>query len=124
MTPEQIQQLIDYMRDMGELAVSKGFELAMRQVYASAITNFIWAIVTLIGLGVSIWALKQGITAVKDHSSWQYKSDAEFWGTIFGIFGIVIFGLLAGALITDAIKYLVNPEWYAIDLLFGLITGG
>ena len=113
MTPEQVTQLIEYLKNMGELAVSKGFELAMRQVYVGIVGECILLLAGVIGILVARWAIKKA----KDNS----YSDVE-WGILGGLMAVFsafaipfsIYGLLAKIL---------NPEWYAIKMMFDLVTG-
>lgn len=124
MTPEQIAALIEYLKNIGEFAVSKGFELAVRQVYANAAIAGLLMLASLLALIPIKWCLGQAKLAMADHDSLQYQGDAEVWGLMTGGFGLAIFGVMFFYNLTNLVRYLMNPEWYAIDLLFKLVTGG
>lgn len=122
MTPEQIAALIEYLKNIGEFAVSKGFELAIRQVYANAAVAGLWVVASLFMLIPTVWCFKQARIAFNDEDSWQSQQDAEVWGILVGVMLSIVFTMAFLANLTRLIQYLINPEWYAMDLLFKLIS--
>ena len=124
MTPEQIAALIEYLKNMGEFAVSKGFELAVRQVYAEAAVAGVLVLASLFALIPIRWCFQQAKIALTDANSSQYHSDAEVWGIMAGGFGLVLFAIVFLINLVTVMQYLINPEWHAINLLFDLVTGG
>jgi hypothetical protein len=129
-TPEQISELIEYLKGLGELAVTKGFEVAMKQVSVMLATRVVYLLVGIIFLIVAI-ALWKGATNMKKRFESQ-EPEKDIWGEwsredkffllraasiVFGIASIVC---TADSIIKIA-SYLINPEWYAIQLMLDLV---
>ena len=114
MTPEQVQQLIEYFRNTGELAVSKGFDLAMKQVWVGLMECVIWLVIGIVVLLLGTWLFKKGRNADRFDADMFHLGGgvSVFFATI--ILPIAIYGIAAR---------LINPEWQAIKLMFGLLTG-
>lgn len=122
MTPEQIAELIEYLKNLGELAIGKGFELAMRQVYVLAMYAGLWFVAALFTfiIGLRIW--KQ---AHKTNAERKWNIDDEtFFLYIVGGCLMALGGIVGFYHIGEVLAIVINPEWRAIDLIFGLVTGG
>lgn len=132
MTPEQISELIEYLKGLGDLAVSKGFEISMKQVSVMAVTQIVYLVASIIALMIArfLWNISTGLIKVYaekpkefNESEWGEWSPADksfAYRAVGGIVGIVSIACMVGALI-KIVSYLINPEWYAIQLMLGLV---
>ena len=82
---------------------------AMRQVYRDAIYDCI------IGVGVLLFMAAIVIFGVREARA-EHNGDEAIWYIV----GVGI-GLVAILLLVSAIQKFINPQWYAIKLLEGLI---
>jgi hypothetical protein len=109
MTPEQIQQALDYLRKLGEAAVTKGYDILSRQVLFNAIHDVIWV---LVGIALTIL----GACLIKGRSA----DDGWWWMAMLGlIFGAVLIFVF----IFPAINALINPDWMAIQMILNAASG-
>ena len=111
MTEEQIQQLIDYLRMLGEAAVDKGFALAMLEVKVRIIQNAIGAVVGLALFPLGIWTWKK-------HQQDKYGM-WDLWTFFSMLAGAIVFLVTALSLV----GYALNPEWRAIRIVLSAISG-
>lgn len=112
MNSEQIERLVRELMQTGEILATKGYQLALKQVYVMAVHEVLWAVLLLVVFYLSLRAIRHGY-ALKENS---YHSLWEMWVT----FGWLFAGASAVILPTrigTAIGYLMNPEWYAVKLL-------
>lgn len=116
MTSEQMQELIDTLLNMGETMATEAFRLAMRQVMVIAITNTVWSIVAIIAAIGSYKLARYGQEKSNEDrlSIWDLGAPTVAAGGLFAI-------LIAAIMLNDAIVRFINPEWYAIELVLGLI---
>ncbi len=114
MTPEQIQELIDKLLGMGETMATQGFRLALLQVQVNFWQNAAW-IVFLFLVEVGLYKLfRHALAKFEDNEEWAM-------GIIFpGIFGLAI-GFIIATLLSQAIAFAINPEWYAIEKIMSLL---
>ncbi len=100
------------------------WKIMIRQQYAKAIGDLILPIVLLL-MCVAYWAIiKRGW--VKDPHACE---DARIWRVVMvtgvPIFFGIIFTIWTAVSLSDSIKYLINPEYYAVrDLLLMLLRPG
>lgn len=132
MTPEQIAELVEYLKGLGELAVSKGFEISMKQVAVMATTRIIYLAVGIVAILVARFLWKASTDLIKEYAEKPKEFNESDWGDwspadkslayriVSGIVGIVSIACMADSLIKIA-SYLINPKWYAIQLMFGLV---
>ena len=119
MTQLDIQELIEYIKWLGEAAVHKGFELAMLEVRVRIFQQFVWLGVSLVALVVAALLAR---TAVRHAPASLYDDGAfPFW------IGAGIAGLLGGvglaAAVSELISYVLNPEWRAIEIILQAVGG-
>lgn len=123
MTPEQIQEIIDYLRSLGEVVLNKGFELALREVYVDAAECFIALIIAIVMMRLGAKGLQIGAEIIKARDE-RYDSDQEMWYIAGGLTGVIIGPLLALIALFNLPSLLINPQWVAIQKIFELVTGG
>ena len=103
-----LQQLIDFLKSASPIVWST----FVRQVYTYAGADFIW----VIGLSIaSIFLVKLGkygkkISDDESYSGWEI-------GYIFSFIGSAIAGGVAFGLLISGIMGLINPQYYAIQLI-------
>lgn len=109
MNPEQIKELIDQLLQTGEILATRTFEIAMKQVYVEVFQNFVGAFICLLAVILGVILYKKGTNA---HHN-DFLSGADVPGVIFGLLG----GIFFWAPLAAAISRLMNPEWYAVQML-------
>lgn len=123
MTPEQIDNLINYLINTGELLATEGYNLALRQVL---INGWVWVGIGcaffLATIGCLSYAAKMDKVATKIASQnrhqfaierWHEKESEGYVSALFAfIFSVVGIGI--------GISRLLNPGWYAIQKLMNL----
>lgn len=132
MTPEQISELIEYLKGLGELAVTKGFEISMKQVSVMAVTQIVYLVASIIALMIArfLWNISTGLIKVyaekpkefneSEWGEWSPSDKSFAYRAVGGIVGIVSIAVIVNTLI-KIVSYLINPEWYAIQLMLGLV---
>jgi len=104
-----LQQLLDFLKTTSPLVWS----VLIRQVYVNIVSNFLWAIgagiacVFLEKLGKKSWAKYE---EEGDYSDWNVVSVLSYIGSVSG-------GVITLALVIDSIMKLINPQYYAIQLI-------
>lgn len=113
MNEQQILELIEYLKTMGEMAVSKGFELALLEVQVRLIQNSFASVIAASLIVLSVVFIKR--IANKKWGAYN-QTDKELAYTGAG----VLLGISAIWLATElsvVTGYLLNPEYRAIKLL-------
>ena len=112
MTPEKIQEVIDYLLKTGELLATKGFEIAYRQVWVEGVIySVIFGVLLILGIIGIVHAWRVG---------WKPENTEEekyFFELLVSIF-IFVIGIVA---LPSKIMMLLNPSWYAIKMLLNLL---
>jgi len=124
MDTELFRQVLEYLKTTGEFMAKAGFEITVRQVYANAITALIGGLFAFIFLFVVFFSWKNILKTV-DFSSTTGQQDSMYivWGIISALGSVIsILHLLLSFPI--AIKMLINPYWYAIEMIIKLVNGG
>jgi hypothetical protein len=112
---ELLQQLVEFIKDASPYV----WNLLIKQEYINAYANLIWTgillLVCIIGIiiGTKMWKLGN-----KENDDDWYSASFAFF--IFSI----ISGVVGLAILTPAIKILLNPEYYAIIHIIEKLTGG
>ena len=106
MNPDEILSLLEHIGELLTPAATAAWEIAVRQATGLAITHAFGAVVGLIVIGLSAWGLKK-----------LGDDDLGVLPLLGLIAGVAIFLVCA----TQAILRFVNPPWYAIQLLGGLV---
>ena len=123
MDTELFRQVLEYLKTTGEFMAKAGFEITVRQVYANAITALIGGLFAFIFLFVVFFSWKNILKTV-DFSSTTGQQDSMYivWGIISALGSVIsILHLLLSFPI--AIKMLINPYWYAIEMIIKLVNG-
>ena len=92
--------------------------IARRQVAANIAEVAIWFVFCAIAAIALAFVTRHG---VREYRKNDYNSSWEL-GAVFSGIGSVGCALVAFGLSTSLVKYLINPEFYAIKVLMDLIT--
>lgn len=138
MDNELVQEILDRLDAVGE-AVSEGavagFEVLVRQAFITGLTNTLWGVL-LVAVGtVASVTLYRSYVAYRDTKLGQ-RSESLRWSSVyrwehfFHSPAPYVGGVLAAicmpiglTLLTDGIKYLVNPEYYALKEVMSIFGG-
>lgn len=123
MTPEQIKALIDQLLQTGEVLSTKAFELAMRQIYLMAGLDAFFGLLFLIASVVLFfhWR-KQNAVYNSDYYTYSRHEQAGTLRWVFGLF--LLFSMFAFLVeFGFVVSYIVNPQWYAVQLLISTCLG-
>jgi hypothetical protein len=116
MNPNEIQDLVELLIEIGGSVAQAGFEIAYKQALVEGYSNVLWAIVWI---AIGIVLLRQVPKTNKKAKEDEYSMwDGATW--ILGIAGSICL-FVAPFTIHQAMGYLLVPEWRAIELLLGLL---
>ena len=119
---EQLQEIITYLTRLATPIAQAGFELALRQVYVKLAQNIVIGLAALVLTykGIRIYHDgKQRIKALEAEGRRLSYSEKE-GHEITQIFLIVGLFVTTGTMIVtllNAVSYMINPNWYAIQLI-------
>jgi hypothetical protein len=147
MTPEQIQQIIDFLKQISTTIAQKGYEIFYQQVYFNYIWSIFWIAFTFV-LSVSVIFVHRGIVKwlnkkyapmtieeykkMYDHVyQYQYNDDLDpdkdtrnMWIKASLFLSIAIWLLSLVTIIIDmkyVVNFLINPNWLVIQLVINNI---
>lgn len=113
---ETLSQLIAWIREASPLV----WGIAMRQVYVGVVMNFVWMAVFATGIS-ALLALarycRRGIAKRPEYHDEDWYTEGLWVSIILAI--VSVFPTVIT--LCCAISGLLNPEWYAIELLLGQI---
>ncbi len=119
MTTEQIQDLIDYLRTIGEAAVEKGFELAMLEVQVSIVQNALFFGLAVIGIVVGLLFTRSALRYKPDPNN--RSDDGVFTRGMAAGGALLISTMVFLATAHNLIGLMINPQWRAIEIVLGLL---
>jgi len=113
---ETLRSLVEFVKTASPLV----WDAVLRQVYVTAVTNFIWLLALVVGLVVlvkiSLHCRRNYVVAEAytldgwDRSDWATTMAITMGGAV-----IVIVAILIG--LTETISRLLNPNYYAIQMI-------
>src|SRR3989304_1984844 len=122
MTPEQIQDLLDRLFEIGGAVASNGWRIAMRQVYVEMVTNAVWFFVVLgVVVVLAIATKKVAKQYLQDREDLRSYPDSEWKLVVLGT--LLSISIVLPFLLNAVVVRLVNPEWYAVRLLLDIVRG-
>lgn len=108
-----LQELIEFVKSASPLV----WETLYRQVYVEALGVFLW----VIGLVVAIVTLIR----LAKWSKQQEDEDTDWEGFDITLYvASALIGVFAFGLLISVVKYIANPNYYAIKLILENINGG
>lgn len=128
MTPQEIEQIIDMLAEKLGPIGGQVWSIYVRQVYVSIVVSVLWAVlflaVGIVGMVAGILIqrrLKRDRAASKDpQGHWEnYFDPTLYYSSIATAYGLGGTGLVLAALALSECVKLLNPEYYAIQMLLG-----
>lgn len=122
MDNEVVQEVLRRIDSLGELS-AEGFEVLVQQAFASGLTKVVWAllwtVLVLVSYRVGRAAHEERFLPEVFHynPSSPYNASAGVPLVIFSSFFGLTFFIAAIYMTMEAIKWLSNPEFYAIRFL-------
>ena len=122
---EVLVKLVEFVENASPVI----WEAAQRQVVADMATNAIW-IVAAVGLAAFlVWVARGcenvilGIEEYNEGKGWSNAKDSEGWhmSLIMSYVGVVALTLGALVLLTGNIRMAINPTYYAIQNIMGMV---
>jgi hypothetical protein len=117
MTDEILRELIEFI----ENASPAVWSTLLKQVYSDAFTLLAWGVFVAI-LAVVSFKLAR-VFNKKNKDGYNGRDDYEFMLWMTSVLAVVAVPS-AFAMFVEAIKYLINPEFYAIRFILMQIGGG
>jgi len=128
MDTKLFQQVLEYLKTTGEFVAKTGFEITVRQVYANAVGYFISAffMILLFILCVVFFVKLNKKCKENDDSMDDFlvNNPILFFVAFLATIGVVISPIVLCDLLITATKMLINPYWYAIEMILSLVNGG
>jgi len=110
------KDLLEELIDVVQQTAPELWRIANRQVYGDIARNCLWIIVCIIVIYVGIRLLKHGYKLKEDDYSCDWEYAVMCGWIMLGVSPIVLVSLL-----DSVIGKLINPEYYAIQVLMNLI---
>jgi len=120
--------ILDFLSKLGEQVSSTGqevFKIYMQQAYVNGISSLIWAtvlfLIFIVGCSITGFVLisKSKKLNVEDYSSKKNYEEEKIvyilFGAAFITMGCVIFLIFGMSELTDGVKHLINPQYYALQ---------
>jgi hypothetical protein len=123
MTDQVLQKLIEFLQNASPLV----WHIFIKQVYIDAATNIVLAIILLVPFVVLVRGGNRARIMLKQEQTDRSTNEsADHWeGMAWAYYLSSAFpGIASFILFTTAIGYLINPEYYVIQMILSKITGG
>ena len=120
--------ILDFLSKLGEQVSSTGqevFKIYMQQSYVDGISSLIWAsvlfLIFIVGCSITGFVL---ISKSKKLNRDDFDSKNDFEeekiayigvGIAFVVIGCILFLIFGMSELTDGIKHLINPQYYALQ---------
>ena len=115
MTSDQIQEVIQYLINLGETMATGAYQLALKRTVFLGVRDLLWAIFFVGVLVASVCAVRKGEALNKKRNS--YSGDDgdlyEICGWLIGLTSVPLIFYLLGR----AVDLFLNPEWNAIKMI-------
>jgi hypothetical protein len=118
MNPEDLEKVVEYLRNLASPVVEKGWELAYRQVLFNRIWDGLWIVICIALLVMGIILAKKTWKEMQDNNN-DYGDD-QFYGFLFAMaigLGIAIPLLVIMSNVYEVLNFLLNPEWQVIEFI-------
>lgn len=112
---QAVLELIEYLKGVSPFV----WEAVIRQVYVEAWSKVFWSLAFCFAMFLLNQHLGKKQKESVDPSEFYGDNDWAVWVRI----GSVITGFLSLAYLSNAIKWLANPEFYAIRYIIEKVTG-
>lgn len=115
MIDEVLRKLIEFLQEVSPLV----WQALVKQVYVEAFSKFAWGALLLIGAFFLVKLAAKVKAAYKE----EYQDGAEDITAGLVYFISLFVGVVGFAFVVSALKWVANPEYYAIRLLVENIGG-
>lgn len=112
MTSDQIQEVIQYLVNLGETMATGAYQLALQRVVFMGVQNLVGAGLFFLGLLGAMFAIRKGEAMKK-----VAKDDDWEWYIIGGWASVVGTSIVIMAFLVDALDCFLYPEWNAIQMI-------
>jgi len=118
------KMVLDFLSKLGEQVSSTGqevFKIYMQQSYVNGISSLIWAtvlfLIFIVGSGIISYKLLKHANKLKEDDN--FDEDEYFLsiggGIALAVISVLIYLIFGMSELTDGIKHLINPQYYAIQ---------
>jgi hypothetical protein len=110
--------LIDFLSKLGEQVSSTGqevFKIYIQQAYATGITDLVVSGVLFLGVCLFVF-LAFKVSKSED-------DETQIWGVFFSLIVGTILMIVSIIFLTDGIKEIINPQYYALQDLISALKG-
>lgn len=118
MIDQVLQKLIEFLQEASPLV----WQALVKQVYVEAFSKFAWGALLL------VCAFLLARVAAKSKASYEEEYRDGRWAEDSAAGFVYLMSLLVGvggfAFVVSALKWVANPEYYAIRLILSNIGGG
>jgi len=112
-------RVLERLDQLGEISV-QGFEILVQQAIIEGIVSITWAVIWFALAGALAYAAKRTYTGdlfpQMYETRYSNNDRHKAWGVSYGIASSLLF-LLGLTMTNIGIKYLINPEFYAIRFI-------
>ena len=117
------KDIVEYIRNIAEPMVTAGYEIVLKQVRFQMIWNMVLFVILVVATILLIKLVKVSIEKEKKYES-SFDTSGWIAGVIFGIFGAVCTTVGSIVCLNYVLNALINPDWMAIKMILGVVTGG
>jgi len=118
--------ILDFLSKLGEQVSSTGqevFKIYMQQSYVDGISSLIWAsvlfLIFIVGSGIVSFKILKYAKKLKEKDEDDYDEEEYVIAMVIGIavivVSIIIFLIFGMSELTNGIKHLINPQYYALQ---------
>lgn len=123
MIDQVLQKLIEFLENASPLV----WNTLIKQVYVEAFSTIAWAILLIFFcIAALVVAQKLKIEGDKEITKGRYDEDNNpYFGMVWASrLASLILGIVSFSFVITAIQYIINPEYYAIQMIIKSISGG
>ena len=112
MTSDQIQEILQYLINLGETMATGAYQLALQRTVFLGVQDLVWAVVVAAVLVAAIRSWRKGQAMQRED---KYSDYEGYY--VFGVVGMFFTPIILAYLVTDALDLFLNPEWNAIKMI-------
>jgi len=117
-----MESILNRLINLMETTAPELWAIAMQQVQTMVASNAIWAGTLLVLLIACLAAFVYCNRALQSNDRLDYSDREAYQGGKWAAFGIgIVLFLVEMGILSDIIKYLMSPEYYAIRMLINLL---
>jgi hypothetical protein len=111
------KDIVEYIRSIAEPMVTAGYDIVLKQVKFNMIWNIVLFVILIVIVFLMAKLVKYSIKKIED------DYDSIGWIMIGSFAGVIS---LIGSMfcLHYFLNVLINPDWMAIKMILGVVTGG